>query len=312
MNETSTRTAPLSKRWLRKIIIFLVVLIGFGAWGLYDAVVVYPKRGERHATWMRMSYLEAARSANAEDFGVFERQSSVPDPVAELARLNATEQRQRNAADAADTASSRRLRAIMQNTRREWLEGLDRIGQLTPERTTIENPQAELTRLQSELATASKPKPLSAFDIPSQWLIMIVCWTGAAWILVHALRVASRKYRWSPETKALTIPGGATITPADLDEVDKRKWDKFIVFVKVKGSHPTLGGKEVRFDTYQRDELEGWILEMEREAFGPQEDAAGDGDAPGSRLGVDADPDHDPEDGVGTRPSPANAGPDRA
>lgn len=304
MTDDATRTAPLSKRWLRKMIIFLVVLIGFGAWGLYDAVSVYPKRGERHATWMRMSYLEAAKAANTEDFGVFERQSSVSDPVAELARLNAAEQRQRNAADAADTGSSRRLRAIMQNTRREWLEGLNRIGQLTPERTTIDNPRAELTRLQAELATASKPKPLSAFDIPSQWLIMIVCWAVAAWMLVHALRVASRKYRWNPATKALTIPGGHTITPDDLEEVDKRKWDKFIVFLKVKDAHPTLGGREVRCDTYQRDLLEDWILEMEREAFGPQEEVlVGEKSAAGA-----TDADRGPETDL--EPSRTSAGPD--
>lgn len=289
MTDDTIRTAPLSKRWLRKMIIFLVVLIGFGAWGLYDAVSVYPKRGERHATWMRMSYLEAAKVANTEDFGVFERQSSVPDPVAELARLNSPEQRQRNAADAADASSSRRLRASMQNIRREWLESLTRIGQLTPERTTIDNPQAELTRLQTELATASKPKPLSAFDIPSQWLIMIVCWAVAGYMLIHALRVAARKYRWNPGTKALTLPGGETITLDDLEEVDKRKWDKFIVFLKIKGSHTGLGGREVRCDTYQRDELEGWILEMEREAFGTQEDEPKDGAfAAGDGLGGDA------------------------
>jgi hypothetical protein len=311
MTDDAIRTAPLSKRWLRKMIIFVIVLIAFGTWGLYDAVSVYPKRGERHAAWMQMSYLEASRAANDEDFGVFERQSSVTDPVAELARLNSPEQRQRNAADAADSASSRNLRAVMQNSRRAWLEGLDRIGRLTPERTIIDNPQAELTRLRAELATAKKPKPLSAFDIPSQWLIMIVCWAVAAWMLIHAVRVAARKYRWNSATRALTIPGGHTITPDDLEEIDKRKWDKFIVFLKIKPNHPALGGKEVRCDTYQRDELEGWILEMEREAFGPQEDELKATDAEPVNTAESApDAGIDPDPDTGVEPTRTNAGPD--
>lgn len=281
MSDDGIRTAPLGKRWVRKTAIFLVVLIGFGAWGLYDAVSVYPARGERYATWARMSYLEAARSANAEDFGIFEREASVPNPVEEFRRLSAPDQRQRNASDAANTSSPRRARAIMLNARLNWLEGLKRIGELKPERTTIENPRAELERLQSELSTGGNPKPLAAYDIPSQWAIMIVCWSIALVILVRAVRVASMKYRWDPATMTLTIPGGASITPGDLEEVDKRKWDKFIVFLKIKPGHPSLGGKEIRFDTYQHDELEGWILAMERAAFGPQEgdedgDPAGD------------------------------------
>jgi len=285
MSDDGIRTAPLGKRWVRKTAIFVVVLLAFGSWGLYDAVSVYPKRGERFATWARMSYLESARSANAEDFGIFEREASVPNPREEYERLSAPDQRQRNAADAANTSSSRRMRAIMLNARLAWLEGLKRIGELNPERTTFENPRAELERLQAELATGGNPKPLAAYDIPSQWAIMIVCWSIAGVILVRAARVAATKYRWEPSTMTLTLPGGASITPEDIEEVDKRKWDKFIVFLKIKPGHPALGGKEIRFDTYQHDELEGWILEMERRAFGPQE---GDEDAEPARAASDA------------------------
>ncbi len=271
MADQGLRTAPLGKRWVRKMAIFIVVLIAFGGWGLYDAVWVYPARGERYATWAKLAYLEAARNANQEDFGIFERDASVPNPREELDRLRSAEQRQRNTADAANTQSNRRLRAIMLNARLAWLEGLTRIGRLEAERTTIENPRTELERLQTELSTAGRPKPLSRWDIPSQWAIMGVCWSLALFMLVRALGVASRKYRWDESTMTLTLPGGQTLTPEDLEEVDKRKWDKFIVFLKVKPSHPALGGQEVRCDTYQHDELEDWILAMERKAFGTQE-----------------------------------------
>lgn len=276
MADQGLRTAPLGKRWVRKMAIFIVVLIAFGGWGLYDAVWVYPARGERYATWAKMAYLEAARNANQEDFGIFERDASVPNPREELERLRSAEQRQRNAADAANTQSNRRLRAIMLNARLAWLEGLTRIGRLEAERTTIENPRTELERLQTELSTAGRPKPLSRWDIPSQWAIMGVCWSLALFMLVRALGVASRKYRWDESTMTLTLPGGQTLTPDDLEEVDKRKWDKFIVFLKVKSSHPALGGQEVRCDTYQHDELEDWILAMERKAFGTQETGEAD------------------------------------
>lgn len=272
MGDEGIRTAPLGKRWVRKMAIFIVVLLAFGGWGLYDAVWVYPARGERFATWARLAYLQAAEAADREDFGIFIRDSSVPNPTEELTRLSGDEQRQRNGADAANTQSPRRLRAIMLNARLTWLQALSRIGRLTPERTTIENPRAELARLNTELSTAAQPKPLARWDIPSQWAIMAVCWSLALFLIVRAVGVATRKYRWQPETMTLTLPGGAAITPEDLEEVDKRKWDKFIVFLKIKGGHPSLGGQEVRCDTYQHDELEDWILAMERKAFGPQVD----------------------------------------
>ena len=272
MADEGIRTAPLGKRWARKMAIFIVVLVGFGGWGFYDAVYAYPARGERFATWAKMAYLEAARQANQEAFGVFERDSSVPDPVAEYQRLKAPEQRQRNDADATNAQSPRRLRAIMLRARLAWLEGLDRIGALDAERTVIQNPRSELERLQAELSTAANPKPLSRWDIPSQWLIVLVCWSLAAVLVARLFVIASRKYRWDAGTMTLTLPGGERVTPADLEEVDKRKWDKFIVFLKIKASHAGLGGREVRLDTYQHDELEDWVLAMQRAAFGSQEE----------------------------------------
>lgn len=268
-----TQAAPLGKRWKRKMAIFLVVLIGFGAYGLYDAVEAYPKRGERFANWAEWQYLEAAQKANSEDFGIFERDASVLTPVEEFARLDDPERRRQNAADSTNSQSGRQLRATMLTTRHAWLEGLKRIGQLKPEHTTIERPRQRLTELQQQWSSASSnPKPLSAFDIPSQWAIMGVCWAIALVMIVHMFRVAGQKYAWDESSMALTVPGGATITPGDLEEVDKRKWDKFIVFLKIKPAHPKLGGQEIKCDLYQRDLLEGWIERMNEAAFGPQEE----------------------------------------
>jgi len=271
--QQGTQAAPLGRRWKRKMAIFLVVLIGFGAYGLYDAVDAYPKRGERFASWAEWQYLEAAQKANSEDFGIFERDASVPSPVEEFERLDDPERKRQNATDSTNAQSGRQLRATMLSTRHAWLQGLGRIGRLAPEHTTIDRPRQRLTDLQQVWSSASSnPKPLSAFDIPSQWAIMGVCWAIALVMIVHMFRVAGRKYAWDESTMTLTIPGGATISPSDLEEFDRRKWDKFLVFLKIKPGHPKVGGQEVKCDLYQRDLLEGWLLLMNEEAFGPEED----------------------------------------
>lgn len=273
MTDQGTQAAPLGRRWKRKMAIFLVVLIGFGAYGLYDAVSAYPKRGERFANWAEWQYLEAASKANAEDFGVFERDTSVPNPAEEFERLDDPERKNQNASDAQNTSSGRQLRASMQNTRHAWLEGLKRIGRLDSQYTTFERPRQKLEELrQIWSASKSNPKPLSGFDIPSQWAIMGVCWAIALVMIVHMFRVASRKYAWEESTMTLTLPGGGKITPHDLEEFDRRKWDKFLVFLKIKQEHPKFGGQEIKCDLYQRDLLEGWLLQMNDEAFGPEEE----------------------------------------
>lgn len=265
--------APLNPRWTFKLTVIMLVVFAVGLWGYWDATSVYPARGERYAQWAKWQYLDQAKKADSEDFGIFIRESSVASPVEELERLRSPETESRNLQDANNPSSTRNLRATMQVARRAWLEALSVVGMLDPEHTTIEAPQRELDELAAEWTSASSiPKPLHAFDLIVQWMIMGVCLTIALLMLLHMLRVRSRRYAWDPQTMALTLPSGASITPDDLDEVDKRKWDKFIVFLKVKGAHPQLGGQEVAVDTYQRLRVEDWILAMEERAFPSQEE----------------------------------------
>ena len=82
----------------------------------------------------------------------------------------------------------------------------------------------------------------------------------------------------------LIIRGGEVVTPSDLEDVDKRRWDKFIVFLKIKGTHPTLAGQEVKVDLYHyTPPVEDWVLAMEKSAFPEraEEDEAGDEDGDG-------------------------------
>ncbi len=270
---TDCAKAPLNPRWIMKLAIITLVVFVVGAWGYWDASSVYPKRGERYANWAQWQYLEQSKRANSEDFGIFVRDSSIENPVEELARLSVEETHSRNAQDAANSSSSRTLRASMLIARRNWLDALKVVGQLDPEHTTIQSPQRALDDLKAQWQAAdSVPKPLHNFDLIVQWMIMALCWTITLYMLIHILRVRSKKYAWESASMTMTVPGGATITPADLEEVDKRKWDKFIVFLKIKESHADLGGKEISVDTYQHQLVEDWILAMEHKAFGSQED----------------------------------------
>jgi len=270
--EPNVQKAPLNPRWRFKLGVIALIVFLVGCWGLWDATSVYPNRGKKFADWAKWQYLEESKKADEEDFGIFLRDTSVTDPHAELERLSAPERLSQNRQDAGNPSSSRSKRASMQNARLQWLEALEIVGMLDAEHTTIESPQRELDGLREKWsASSTNPKPLSAFDLMSQWLIMGVCYIVTLIMVVHMMRVASQKYTFEHSTLTLTLPGGASITPDDLEEVDKRKWDKFIVFLKIKDAHPNLGGQEVKIDTYQRLLIEDWVLAMEEQAFPSQE-----------------------------------------
>ncbi len=272
VNESCAR-APLNPRWTFKLGIIAFVVFAVGIWGYLDATVVYPNRGKKFADWAKWQYLDQAKKADREDFGVFLRDSSVTNPREELERLSSDEQRTRNAQDANNPSSSRNLRASMQLAREQWLEALMVVGMLDAEHTTIDSPQRALDELSAKWASSTtNPKPLSAFDLLVQWMIMAVCLTIALIMVVHMLRVRGKRYAWDADSMQFTLPSGASITPDDLEEVDKRKWDKFIVFLKIKGAHASLGGQEVSVDTYQHRFVEDWILAMEAKAFPSQQE----------------------------------------
>lgn len=265
--------APLNGRWVFKLMVITLVVLLVGAWGFWDATTVYPNRGQRYADWAKWQYLDQAKKADAEDYGIFVREASVTDPKEELARLSVSETLNKYQEDASSPSSSRSLRASMYLARKSWLDALKVVGNLNTDYTAIESPQRELDTLKAGWQTAaSVPKPLHAFDLYVQWIIMAVCWFAGLIMIVHILKVKAKKYSWVADSMTLTIPGGASITPDDLEEVDKRKWDKFIVFLKIKGDHNSLGGQEISVDTYQHQFVEDWILAMEEKAFGSQED----------------------------------------
>jgi hypothetical protein len=245
-------TTSLNRPWLAKMLIFFAVALGLGLWGLYDAMINYPQRGLRHASYLQYQYLDAANAAHLLD----RKSVSVPDPVAELQRLDTLEPTRATPLDP---------------LRRDWLHALRVVGALDAAHTAIDDPDARYKQLKAEWITGtgakSAPKPLSNYDIIVQWLIAAAGLGVALWILGLFLAVARHRYTWDEATQTLTLPGGHTLTPRDIGDFDKRKWDKFLIFLKINPTHATLGGREIKLDLYRYTPLESWVLAMERTAF---------------------------------------------
>lgn len=263
------QVSTVGVKWLRKMVIVMVIVFGIGSWAFYDATIKYPAKGEAFAQWAEWQYLllldEESRSLR--DPGILTRTAAVSDPVGELARLRAD-------------PTVRAARPSMQ-ARFVWLESLSFVGLLKPENTDFDAPapRERLAELQVMWETQSPPPPLHSYDLPFQWIMLVAGYGFGLYLLYLVARVYATKYRWEPATKALTLPGGATITPADLEEIDKRKWHKFIVTLKIKQGVPKVGGQAIRVDTYRHALVEDWILAMEAEAFPSQEPEAAPSEA---------------------------------
>jgi hypothetical protein len=262
---TSVTVTSLNRKWTIKMVLICLVVFLFGVWAIYDALVAYPKRGYNAAEFIEYQYLEQFER----DRGVISNSAGIADPQSKLQELN---QRQSTVGQL----------DVVDDLLKRWLENLSLVSKLVPEATAIPRTDFRGTPVESanqrlETLTAKwtraggtkldAPKPLSAFDIPSQWIILVICWAIAAWMAVVLLRSKQKVYRWDPTTQRLTLADGKSFTPSDIAEFDKRKWHKFFVTILIKPSHTTLGGKSVELDLLRYDPLEAWVLAMERTAF---------------------------------------------
>jgi hypothetical protein len=244
----ATRTS-LARPWLVRMILITVVLWAFGAWAVWDATVVYPRRGRLHAEQLQLDYLKSARAAGQ----LFS--AGVMDPKGTLTELRDRDVTQTSEVDRA---------------KREWLEALavPGLGMLDAEHTTMRDPQAELDRLEEYFKTNTAPAGLSPYDIPMQWLIVVVCWGLGTYMLVLFVMVKSRRYLWDPATRTLTLPGGTTVAPDDLDReepADLSKWHKFIIWLRPRAGHERLTGP-IKLDLFRYAPLEDWIRDLVRGA----------------------------------------------
>lgn len=274
----------LNTTWLVKFVIFAIVCFVLGGWFLYDALLAYPQRGRADAEYQLKEYLDrvAERGETAANL-------TIPDPVSRLADLEARKDELTKAGAEASALSPQnpgdvsRYRALLpklaEKEEFEWLSALKLVGSLTTEATRLTDWRAMHKQLKDQWSTRDAPKPLSAFDIPSQWLLAAVCLPLALLLTVYILRSASRRYTYDPASRTLTLPGGRTITPEILEDIDKRRWDKFYVTVMTKDGAPP-----VQLDLLRYVNLEGWVLEIERIAF---PDRAAAAPSPASDAGAE-------------------------
>lgn len=248
----ATQTTTLGRKWFLKMIVFMILCFGFALYGLYDASYAYPRRARQAAELSLFNYLDAVTDQG-------KRYVSLPafDPAQEFARLK-------------DNRAAGRL-APEDAPKLVWLEQLSILGELDAEHTRIGDPVARFNELRPRwVASDGSPKSaaaLSWYDIPVQWLITIVCGALTLWLGFLFISVGTRRYRWDPQEQRLHLPDGSALVPADIEEFDKRKWDKFLIYLKVRPGHKPHGGRELKLDLYRHHPLEEWILEMERTAF---------------------------------------------
>lgn len=247
------RTTSLNRRWVLKMCAFLLAMLVLGVWGAYDAFWLYPQRGLDSAEYLQMKYLEEANKMGTASL------AGVKAPKTELMRLRETEP-----AVGVELARMRWLEALSLVRNLDKIEAQLAAGEAVdpgPD-TSMPNGSAKLEELTRKWSSKTQPAALSAFDIPVQYLFVVIGLGLSAYIVVFLAKCSRTKFRYEPGTMRLTMPDGRSFVPADIEEVDRRLWHKFFVEMKVKG----LG--TVKLDLLRYAPLEEWFLEMEKASPG--------------------------------------------
>jgi len=254
---TGPRKTTTGRAWLIKFLIFLIAASGLGAWFLYDGLVAYPNNAREHARYTLLTYLEALERENR------------------LRPSNATVE---NPAQTYEQLSSTQPSALSETERQRlaWLESLTLFAELEDLQGTTPNPELEpgdpgfliattfttptqtLETLRTYFQARPTPTALAAYDIPVQLILGFICTAAALFVLVRLTKTKLTTYTYHPEQHRLTGPG-LDITPDDIQLVDKRKWDKFLVFINFNDDRP-----EHKLDLYRFHPLEDWVLELEK------------------------------------------------
>lgn len=289
------QSTRIHRGWLAKMVVFFIVLVAFGTWGLVDAVWIYPARGRAVADHAKYQLLQEAAKAgrlnNPADPSNTRPPLTIADPNARLAELTAREGLDESGrpADQADKAELR------------WLTALSRLawpGKIDPKQTEIPDAVTELTRLDALWKTTQPPEPLPKWDLPLQWLFMAIGYAGAAFMFIRIGPALRRVYRWDPATLTLHLPDGQTLTPTDIREFDKRRWDKLYIDLHLENGRPSLP-----LDLQVYVPLEEWVLEMERARF-PESASEESGEPAQPPQPADGQPASNP---AGTPPPPPTA-----
>lgn len=286
---TETLHTSLNRPWVLKTGGFMVVLLVFGCWGLFDGLYLYPKRGLEDASFQFRDFLVAADKAGRLTSSTI----TVADPVATYAELKAKRSQLQQAAGGG-SGSNDQLRAAMEYNKLLWLDSLNKAWRLSPapkplgavEKTgrtlTFDpaagkgfaqtassgekaelSPQALLNELGTLWGSSDKPSPLSAYDMWFQWIFVVVGYGGGLWILLTIIKskAKARQITFDPAMQRLGLPGNVGILPADVKDIDKRKWHKFYCTLL------TNDGRAHELDLLRYTPLEEWVLAIEKTRF---------------------------------------------
>lgn len=243
-----TLVTTLNKRWVMKMGIFFLAMMVLGVWGALDAFWIYPKRGFEFAEYRQKEYLEAADKAGAIVTASVERPADA---------LRAFESAPPNGD--VEIAKRRWLEALKIVVNLEKLEDQIAAGQSPAYSTSMPEPRKRLEELAKKWQNRTQPNALSQFDIPVQYLFMIIGLGLAGYIVVFLLRCSTQKFVYRPAEHRLTLPNGRSFVPTDIDEIDRRLWHKFYVHLKLTDASP-----EIKLDLLRFWPLEDWFLDMER------------------------------------------------
>lgn len=244
----------INPKWLRKIVIFGLVALGFGCWALYDVLITNPRRGAEDVEYKLLVYLQSASAASR----LTDRDTTVADPGAELAALKADlDTHRKNAAGTdADARTARFLAA-----RHDWLEAHKHAWTLKPESTTLTGVAEKLKDLDTRWKGLEAPKPLGAYDIPLEFVWLVAGFGLAGYMALLIVQVSRKSYTYDREKKALTIPGGRVISLLDCADFDRRRWHKLFISIVL------TDGTSMEFDLYRFKWLEEFIVDMEYTKF---------------------------------------------
>lgn len=297
-----TEVTTLRPGWRTKMVIFIAAFLGFGAWGLYDATIAYPNRGLKIASIRELEYLQAAQRVRGR---LDPAELSAPDPKEQLAMLRRGADRlgeldkarlawleslekawrldaSRTTYNNSDRAPAQRLKDLDAQWRGvtalpkavdafdifvQWLIfgacsffGVCGVWLLV---TIWRRP----FRFDPQTHTLQLPK-VTPVDRLIRGVLHVL---RIPWAIIKLWLRLGAKINAGGQVnqfrQRIPAPGGQTLTPADLAEVDKTHWSKYWVTLRVKPGHPTLGGRAIAIDLYRRAKVEGWILDMEKIAF---------------------------------------------
>lgn len=262
MAEVQTQTTRIRPMWLTKVLIGLLVCIGFAIWSAYDAFWLYPSKQRNYIEHTELLYLDLLQK---ERFALTPAAASVPDPAQTKDQLETL--RDQGRATPVDAARLEWLNAISilypldELTRQNQQAGAPDSNASDPKRTPtlFNDPNKRLRDLVAARSGLPNATGLAAYDIPLQYIFLVASSALSIWLITLLVRVIPRRYRFDTDSLTLTTPEGDSFTPDRIVDVDRRKWDKFLLFIRLEGEE-----QERRFDLYRYIPLEDWLLAMEK------------------------------------------------